>query len=210
MLSNSARASATVNADEANHSRKSARRAGQAEPRPQPLPNSTSDTPHDVVGELVAQEAPTVQRLPDRRSNLLDLVGPDCRVEHAGGIAPGREAPLGRARDRAPRREPERQLVGGVEVEPSANRPRLDERASLPQRRADVGLNDVDAGGKLELGRCLDLRMHAAQAADDLDEPVAACTLAQRRTRQTARAYLIPSDVHAGGSLQAVAGATSR
>jgi hypothetical protein len=40
--------------------------------------------------------------------------------------------------------------------------------------------------------------MYAAHGARDLDEPVAARALAEERTRQTARAHLVPADVHGG------------
>jgi hypothetical protein len=49
--------------------------------------------------------------------------------------------------------EPQRELVGGMEVERAAQRPRLDERAVAPERVADVLLGDpVDARGELQLG----------------------------------------------------------
>jgi hypothetical protein len=66
----------------------------EREPRLQSLPGSASDALHDVVRELVAQEAATVQRLPDRRPNRFDLVGVDRRVEYTGGIAPCRQRPV--------------------------------------------------------------------------------------------------------------------
>jgi hypothetical protein len=67
-----------------------------------------------------------------------------------------------------------------MEVEGSAHCPRLDERSSLPQRRADVGLHDVDAGGELELGRRQHLRVDAAHGSDHLHQAVACRALVQR------------------------------
>lgn len=86
----------------------------------------------------------------------------------------------GAGRPSAGPREPQRQLVRWMEVEGSAHRPSLDQRSSLPQRRADVGLHDVDAGGELQLGRHLHLRVHAAHGPDDLHEAVACRALVQR------------------------------
>jgi hypothetical protein len=84
-----------------------------------------------------------------------------------------------------------------MEVERSTDRPGLDERALLPQRRSDIGLLDsVDPGRKLQLGRCLHLGVDAAHRTDDLDEPVAARAIAERRTHPAARRYLVPADLH--------------
>ena len=57
-------------------------------------------------------------------------------------------------------------------------------------------LDSLDAGRKLQLGRCLHLRVDAAHGAHDLDEPVAARAIAERRARQTPRPYLVPADRH--------------
>ena len=76
----------------------------------------------------------------------------------------------------------------------SAHRPRLDQRSSLPQRRPDVGLHDVDAGGELQLGRRLNLRVDATRLADDLEEPFCARALGERAARESPRANLVPRD----------------
>ena len=67
-----------------------------------------------------------------------------------------------------------------MEVQRSTERPRLDQRTLLPQRRADVGLrHTVDPRSELELGGRLDLGVHAADGAGDLDEPVTARAFTQ-------------------------------
>ena len=134
----------------------------------------------DCLGELVAEEAAAVERLPDRHPNRGDLVRAERRVHDAGRIGPGRQPLVGRSEDRAARGEPERQLAGGVEVQRSTERPGLDQLTLLPERRADVGLCDaVDAYSELELGGRLDLGVHAADGAGDLDEPVTARAFTQ-------------------------------
>ena len=133
----------------------------------------------DFVRELVAQEAAAVERLPDRRPDGLHFIGAERRVHDALRIGPGGQAFAGRAEHGPPCRVPERQLAGGVEVKRSADRPGLDERSLLPQRRPNVGLRyAVDPRGELQLGGCLHLRVHATYGACDLDQTVAARTLA--------------------------------
>ena len=96
-------------------------------------------------------------------------------MDDAGRIGPRGQRLAGRAEDRAPCGEPERQLAGGVEVERPAERPGLHQLTPLPERCADVGLCDaVHAYRELQLGGRLHLRVHAADGARDLDEPVAA------------------------------------
>ena len=81
----------------------------------------------------------------------------------------------------------------------SAHGPGLDERAVLPQCGSDIGLHEsVEPGRELQLGRRLHLRVHAAQRARDLDEPVAVRALGQRRTLQSPRAHLVPDDLPHG------------
>jgi hypothetical protein len=65
------------------------------------------------------------------------------------------------------------------------------------QRCSDIRLLDpVDPGRKLQFCRCPHLRVHAADGAHDLDELGVACTLFERRARQTPRPYLVPADLH--------------
>jgi hypothetical protein len=171
----------------------------EGEPRAKALPRRGSYSLHDLLRELVAEEAAAVERLPDRSPHRCDLVGAECGVHYTCRIGPGGKSLAGRAEHRASRRVPERQLVRRVDVKRAADRPGLDQLTPLPQRCTDVGLRDaVDPGSQLELGRRLDLRVHATHGADDFHEPLAAGGLTQERTRQTARAYLIPSDVHVG------------
>jgi hypothetical protein len=55
----------------------------EGEPAAQPFPRSAADPLHDLLRQVVAQEAPAVQHLPDRGPNGFDLVGADRRMEHA-------------------------------------------------------------------------------------------------------------------------------
>jgi hypothetical protein len=57
-------------------------------------------------------------------------------------------------------------------------------------------LDSLDPGGKLQFGRCLHLCVDAAHRTHDLDEPIAARAIAERRARQAARRYLVPADRH--------------
>ena len=169
----------------------------EGEARAQALSRRGAHALHDFLRELLAQQAAAVQHLPDRGANRLDLLGFERRVNRARGIAPGRQPPIARAGDGAPGRVPERELLRRMEVERSADRPGLDERALLPQRRSDIGLLDsLDPGCKLQLGRCLHLCVDAAHRTHDLDEPIAARAIAERRARQTPRPYLFPADLH--------------
>src|SRR4029453_19465380 len=95
---------------------------------------------------------------------------------HRGGVdptggRPPRRQPFTRPRDRAARREPERELVGGRGVQRAPQGPRLHERAVTPERVADVLLRDaVDARAQLQLGRGLYLRVDAADTPHDLQQ----------------------------------------
>jgi hypothetical protein len=118
-------------------------------------------------------------------------------VKRACWIAPGGQPAVGGAGDGAPRRVPERELLRRMEVERSADRPGLDERALLPDRRPDFRLLDsLDPGRKLQLGRCLHLCVDAAHRTHDLDEPVTARAVAERRASETPSPYLVPADLH--------------
>ena len=113
-------------------------------------------------------------------------------MNHAVRIAPLVEAAV-RRRHGAPRREPKRELVGGVEVERPAERPRLDEVAPLPQRRADVRLRQtVDARGELQLGRRLHLGVNPADVPDHVDELFRRRATRQAAPREPPRPNLIP------------------
>lgn len=86
-----------------------------------------------------------------------------------------------------------------MDVKRSSHGPGLDQRALLVQRGSDIGPHEaVEPGRELQLGRRLHLRLHAAQCAGDLDEPVAAGALAQRRTLQAPCANLLPADLPRG------------
>src|SRR5205823_7939954 len=83
----------------------------EGEPTAQPLAGSASDALHDLLCQLVPEEAAAVQHVPDSRPNRFDLVGADSWVEHTCGISPGRQSLFDRAHDRAAGREPERKLA---------------------------------------------------------------------------------------------------
>ena len=102
----------------------------ERETREQTLPRAGTDSLHDLLGELVPPEAPAVERVPDRRTGRLHVVGPERGVQHALRIAPGFQ-PVGvirRRADRTPGRVPEWQLAGGMKMKRAAQRPGLDER----------------------------------------------------------------------------------
>src|SRR5436305_7562708 len=78
----------------------------------------------------------------------------------------------------------------------SADRPRLDQRSTLPQRRPDVGLDEsFDARCQLQLRRRLYLGVYAAHGAGHLDELVARRARGQRRTGEAAGPHLVPADL---------------
>ena len=88
---------------------------------------------------------------------------------------------------------PKRQLIGWMKMEGSAQRPRLHELPALPEHVADVLLRDpVDAHRELQLRRCLDLRVHAAEVVDDFEQAVGARSRRQEAARKTTRANLVP------------------
>ena len=69
----------------------------------------------------------------------------------------------------------------------------------LPQGCSYVGpRRSLEPGRELQLGRCLDLSVHAAQSARNVDEPVGARPLVERRTRHSARPHVIPADLRHG------------
>ncbi len=117
-------------------------------------------------------------------------------MDNAGGVAPLREIlrlVKGDSRGGALGGEPERELVGGMEMERAAECPRLDELAPLPQRCPDVRLRDAgDAGRELQLRRRLDLRVHAPDLAGDLHESVAAGRMREEASREPSCANLGP------------------
>ena len=120
-------------------------------------------------------------------------------MDNAGGIGPSGKAAGGRAQNRAPSCVPERQLPGRVQMKRSAHGPGLDQRSLLPQRCPYVGLHrSLEPGGKLQLGRCLDLSMYAAESVGHVDEPVGARPLVERGTRQAARPHPVPADLGHG------------
>ena len=168
----------------------------ERESRAKTRSRSGSDSLRHRFRELGAREAAAVERLPDLRPHRCDLGGAERRMQHARRVAPSGQSLVGRG-SRAPRCVPERQLAGGVEVQRSAERPGLDERALSPHRVPDLGLcQSVDACRELQLRGRLPLGLHAAQGAHDLDEAVGARSIAQRRARQPARAHLIPAHLH--------------
>ena len=61
----------------------------ERESRPETCSRRGANPLHDRLGELVAREAAAVEHLPDGCPNGLDLVGVECRVQDALGIAPG-------------------------------------------------------------------------------------------------------------------------
>src|SRR5262249_41387089 len=108
------------------------------------------------------------------------------RVHDTRGIGP-----LGQTLARRTRREPHRQLTGGMEMERPAQRPCLHERAVAPERVAHVLLHDpVDARRELQLGGRLHLCVDPADLTRDVDERGGA--LRQRASREPARAHLLP------------------
>src|SRR5262249_47170172 len=144
------------------------------------------DAPNDRVHELFAEERLAARGVPDGCTQLGNLLGADRGVQHAGRVGPRRKLVARRAR-----REPQRQLVGGMKMERAAQRPRLPERPLAPECVTDVLLRDsVDARGELQLGGRLHLRMDAARLARDVDERRGA--LRQRAAREPARAHLLP------------------
>jgi hypothetical protein len=85
-------------------------------------------------------------------------------------IGPRREA-AGLSGNGATGGEPQRQLIGRMQVEGAPQRPCFHEGAVAPERVADVLLRDaIDPCGQLQLGRGLHLGMDAAGLANDVDQ----------------------------------------
>src|SRR5262245_21892599 len=80
----------------------------EGKPRPESLPRCGADPLYDLLGELVAQQAATVQGLPDSGAGRVDVVRVERRVNHTSRIRPRRQTLLGRALNRAPGCVPER------------------------------------------------------------------------------------------------------
>ena len=136
----------------------------------------------DRVRQLLSQQPATPQRLADRGNDLVDVLD---LVRDVVGVTD----------DRSPRRGPQGELVGGMDVERAAQRPRLHELTPLPERVAHVGLRDpVDASRELELGGAHHLRVDAADVTDDLDEPVRGRSLVEVASREPSRANLVPGE----------------
>jgi ketol-acid reductoisomerase len=125
-----------------------------------------ADLRGDRVGELLAAEQrAAVQRHADRVDDLLDL--PRRQPE---ATRPPRRQEVPQAGQAA---LPQRQLVGGQQVQRPAHRPGLDQRALLPQRaRHRVGREVVDPRPRRQLGAGHDLGVQPAERARDLDHRV--------------------------------------
>src|SRR5580765_4338366 len=116
-------------------------------------------------------------------------------MKGARRIAPRRKAFPVAGVHRTPRGVPERQLGGRMQVERSANRPCLDQRALAPQRIAHVLLDDpVDAGVQGKLGRGLDLRVDPARAMRNLDAALRPCPFRHEAPGESPRTNLVPGD----------------
>ena len=152
-----------------------------------------ADALHDLGGEFLAQQAATVERVQHRVAYLFHLIASERRVQLAFRIDP-RFQLLRLARPHSScGRQPQRQIVSRMEVECPAQRPRLHELATLPERVADVLLRDpVDAHGELQLRRRLNLRVHAADVVNDFEQTVGARPHRQEAARKTTRANLVP------------------
>jgi len=144
----------------------------EGETRAQALLVRSANTLHDFTGELVAEQAPAVERVPNRRANRLHLVAFDLRMQDTGRVPPGGQL-AGRAGDGPPGRMPKGQLTGRMQVESSAQRPRFYEEPAFPEGFLKVALgHPVDAQAKLELCGSLNLGVHAAEVMGDANEPI--------------------------------------
>jgi hypothetical protein len=166
------------------------------------------------LAELVEEEreAGEQPRVTDRRSQLLarqDLVsqcGKDGLpnglrfVETDRGMEDAvRVAPFGNflrsAGNRAASGEPELQLVRGMQVKRSAQRPGFDERTVAPKRVAYSLLGDaLDTGRQLQLGGGLNLRVDPADVVDDVDKPLSLGAFGEEAACEPASANLVPGD----------------
>jgi hypothetical protein len=80
-----------------------------------------------------------------------------------------------------------------MEVEGPAQRPRLHELPALPERVADVLLRGpIDPRGELQLGRRLNLRVHATDVVNHFEQAVSARSPRQEAARETTRANRVP------------------
>jgi hypothetical protein len=81
-----------------------------------------------------------------------------------------------------------------MEMESPAQRPRPHELPPLPEGVPHVLLRDpVDARSKLQLRRSLNLRVHAAEVVNDLEQTAGAGPRRQERARKPTRANLVPA-----------------
>ena len=82
-----------------------------------------------------------------------------------------------------------------MQVESSAQSPRLHELSALPERVTYVLLRDpFDPSCERKLGRCHHLRMNACGLVDDVEKLLSTCPLGERATRKAPRTNLIPGD----------------
>lgn len=150
--------------------------------REQTLPYVVADSLHDLLGELVPPETAAVERIQNCCAGRLRIVGSQRGMQNALRVAPGFQ-PLGlirRRTDGAPGGVPERQFVRRMKVERSTQRPRLDERPLRPERLPDIRLRDaVEACAELKLRGRLNLRVHPAEPANDVDETLARDTVGE-------------------------------
>src|SRR5439155_27016759 len=74
-----------------------------------------------------------------------------------------------------------------------AQRPGLDQQPLVPERFADLTLRDpIDPHRELELRRGLNLGVHAAEVASDVEQPIRARPLSQPGTGKPPRTDLVP------------------
>ena len=173
--------------------------AEEREPRQQTPSCLRSHALHDFGGEFFAQETAAVERFQHCGAYLLDVIASERRVQFAFRIDPGFQFFRFGRRHCAAGRVPERQLHARMEVERSAQRPRLHELATFPEGFADILLRDpFEARGELKLGRRLNLRVHAAEVVDDFEQTVGAGPRRQEAALETARANLS----HVGNGLE--------
>ena len=147
----------------------------EAEPGEQPLPRLRANPLHHLLGDLLARQATAVEHVEDRRLDRLDLLRCERRVHRSLRVAPrpdDRRIRRGSTGEDATRRMPHAQLGRRVEMERATQRPRLHERARLPEGGADVrARHPVDPRRELELGRRLNLSLHPAEVACDIQQP---------------------------------------
>ena len=158
----------------------------EAEARAHPAAVLPCDVTGDRVCELLAAEAAIVERVPHRGADVLELRRCDRRMDLPCRVAPLDEATAVRVLHRAPRGEPERELLGWMEMQRSPNRPRLHERSVAPERVTDVlPRQPADARRQRELRSRLHLRVDPARGARNRDSVL--CGHEQRLPRQSTR-----------------------